>query len=121
MFQATLSLIKLQPAIFLCLNTSFVFTNYSLYQPGQYNASYNRAFIFDWSLSGVMTSKLFIRESESPRPAASSILISRMTSSSVIIPYINKHIFALATRKCSIVAESHIRSHNRVSFNMKFL
>ena len=41
-----------------------------------------------WSLSGIMTPKLVIRESESPRPAASSILISRMTSSSVIIPYI---------------------------------
>ena len=34
-----------------------------------------------------MTSKLVIRESESPRPSASSILILRMTSSSVIIPY----------------------------------
>ena len=34
-----------------------------------------------------MTSKLIIRESESRRPAASSILISRMTSSSIIIPY----------------------------------
>ena len=42
----------------------------------------------DWSLSGIMTSKRVIRESESPRPAASSILISRMTRSSVIIPYI---------------------------------
>ena len=44
--------------------------------------------LVDWSLSGIMTSKLVIRESESPRPVASSILISRMTSSSVIIPYI---------------------------------
>ena len=35
-----------------------------------------------------MTSKHVIRESESPRPAASSILISRMTRSSVIIPYL---------------------------------
>ena len=43
--------------------------------------------LVDWSLSGIMTSKLVIRESESPRPASSSILISRMTSSSVIIPY----------------------------------
>ena len=43
--------------------------------------------LVDWSVSGIMTSKLVIRESESPRPAASSILISRMTSSSVIIPY----------------------------------
>ena len=34
-----------------------------------------------------MTSKLIIRKSESPQPAASSILISRMTSSSVSIPY----------------------------------
>ena len=91
---------------FLCLNTSFVFTNY---QPIQRNASYNRTvrimhiycimqhgyhsqilyinILVDWSLSGIMTSKLVIRESESSRPAASSILISRMTSSSVIIPY----------------------------------
>ena len=44
--------------------------------------------LVDWSLSGIMTSKRVIRESESPRPAASSILISRMTRSSVIIPYI---------------------------------
>ena len=42
----------------------------------------------DGSFSGIMTLKLVIHESESPRPAASSILISRMTSSSVIIPYI---------------------------------
>ena len=35
-----------------------------------------------------MTSKRVIRESESPRPAVSSILISRMTRSSVIIPYL---------------------------------
>ena len=48
--------------------------------------------LVDWSLSGILTSKLIIRESESPRPAASSILISRMTSSSVIIPYIKKKI-----------------------------
>ena len=45
-------------------------------------------YLVDWSLSGLMTSKHVIRKSESPRPAASSILISRMTSSSVIIPYI---------------------------------
>ena len=44
--------------------------------------------LVDWSLSGITSSKLVIRESESPRPAASSILISRMTSSSVITPYI---------------------------------
>ena len=43
--------------------------------------------LVDWSLSGKMTSKLVIHESESPRPAASLILISRMTRSSVIIPY----------------------------------
>ena len=43
--------------------------------------------LVDWSLSGIMTSKLVIRESESPRPATSSVLISRMTSSSVIIQY----------------------------------
>ena len=41
----------------------------------------------EWSLSGIMTSKLVIRESESPRAAASSILISWMTRPSVIIPY----------------------------------
>ena len=41
--------------------------------------------LVDRSLSGIMTSKLVIRESESPRPVASSILISRMTSPSVII------------------------------------
>ena len=43
--------------------------------------------LVDWSLSVVMTSKLVTRESESPRPTAASILISRMSSSSVIIPY----------------------------------
>ena len=47
----------------------------------------NNIILVDWSLSGIMTSKLVNRESESPRSAASSILISRMTSSSVIIPY----------------------------------
>ena len=45
--------------------------------------------LVDWSLSGIMTEELVIRESESPRHAASSILISRMTSSSVIIPYLS--------------------------------
>ena len=44
--------------------------------------------LVEWSLSGIMGWKRVIRESESPRPAASSILISRMTSSSVIIPYL---------------------------------
>ena len=49
---------------------------------------YNYIYILvDWSLGDIMTSKHVIRESESPRPAASSILISRMTCSSVIIPY----------------------------------
>ena len=43
--------------------------------------------LVDRSLSGIMSPKLVIRESESPQPAATSILISRMTSSSVIIPY----------------------------------
>ena len=32
--------------------------------------------------------EIAIHESESPRPAASSIMISQMTSSSVIIPYV---------------------------------
>ena len=58
-----------------------------------YNMNFMSQILFinvlvDWSLSGIMTSKLVFRESESPRPAALSILISRMTSSSVIIPYI---------------------------------
>ena len=47
--------------------------------------------LVDWSLSGLMTSKHVIRESATPRPATSSILISRMTSSSVIIPYRTTH------------------------------
>ena len=76
--------LKSNPAFFLCLNTSFVFTNH---QPRQRSASYNRAFIVDSSSSGKMTSKLFIFESKPRRPAASLILISRMTSSSVIVPY----------------------------------
>ena len=69
---------------FLCLNTPFVFTNY---QPREIKPSYNRALMVDWSLSGIMTSILIICESESPWPATSSILISRMVSSSAIIPY----------------------------------
>ena len=52
------------------------------YQRRQCNASYDKAFI-----SGIMTSKLVIHESESP--ATLSILISQMRSSSVIIPYLN--------------------------------
>ena len=51
------------------------------------NASYNRAYIVDWSLNGIMTSKLLICEYELPWPAASLLLISQRTSSSVIIPY----------------------------------
>ena len=47
-----------------------------------------RAFIVDWSFSGIMTSKLVICESELPLPAAWSILISGMTSSLAIIPYL---------------------------------
>ena len=43
--------------------------------------------LVDWSLSGIMTSKLVIRESESPLPAPSSILISRMKSPSINILY----------------------------------
>ena len=69
-----------------CLNMSFIFTNH---QHRQCNPSYNRAFIVDWSLSGIMTSKLVICESELPRLAASLILISQMTGYSVIIPYMN--------------------------------
>ena len=65
---------------FLCLNLSFVLTNY---QPRQCNTSYNRAFIVVWS----MTSKLIICGFKSPQPVALLILISQMTSSSVIIPY----------------------------------
>ena len=72
------------PPFFLCLNTSFVFPNY---QPRQWNASCNRAIIVDWSLSGMMTSKLVIHESESPLAAASSISISQFTSTPVIIPH----------------------------------
>ena len=56
------------PIYLLCLNTSFVFTNY---QPRQCNAYYNRAIIFDWSLSGIIIPKLVIKESESPEPAGS--------------------------------------------------
>ena len=48
-------------SFFLCLNTSLVFTNY---QPRQCNASYNKAFIVGWSLSGKLTSKLAFCESE---------------------------------------------------------
>ena len=85
---------KLATRHLLCLNTSFVFTNY---QPRQFNAPYNRAFIVDWSLSGIMTLKLVIHESESPQPASLSIMISRM-SSSVIIPYITCGHFYLINR-----------------------
>ena len=58
--------------------------------------------LVDWSLSGIMTSKLVIRESESPRPAASSILISRMTSSSVIIPYLILVLYLYKDVSCQV-------------------
>ena len=54
------------PLFFLCLNRSFVFTNY---QPRQCNTFYNRAFMVEWSLSVIMTSKHVMHESESPRLA----------------------------------------------------
>ena len=54
--------------------------------------------LVDWSLSGIITSKLVIRESESPGPAASSILISRMTRSSVIIPSLTPNASSIHTR-----------------------
>ena len=65
--------------------------------------------LVDWSLSGIMTSKRVIRESESPRPAASSILISRMTRSSVIISYI-------MTKKLVISDLEHNRTEGRGIF-----
>ena len=68
------------PPFFLCLNTSFVLTNY---KPRQCHVSFNRVFKSDWNLSGTMTLKLVTRQSEAHRPAASSILISRMTSFSI--------------------------------------
>ena len=58
----------------------------SVFQTNMFYLDVNRQFN---SLSGIMTSKLVIRESESPPPAASTILISRMTCSSVIIPYLS--------------------------------
>ena len=67
--------------IVLCIDIALCNTSFILSQISQMNI------LVDWSLSGIMTLKLAIRESESPRPMASSILISRMTSSSVIIPY----------------------------------
>ena len=45
--------LKLQPAI--CLNTSFVFMNYQ-----SSNVSCNMLLMFNWSLSGIMTSNLII-------------------------------------------------------------
>ena len=66
--------------------------------------------LVDWSLSGIITSKLVIRESESPWPAASSILISRMTSSSVIIPYI---------KKLSCQIRWNIKSHSTGSIQLQ--
>ena len=58
------------PQFFLSLNTSFVYMNY---QPRQCNTSYIRAFRVDCSLSGKMTSKLIIRESELHEPCRSDI------------------------------------------------
>ena len=101
------TLVKLQSAIFPLSQHVIRFhelpadvTQRFLQQASSYYASilYNAAWILclnyyilislvDWSLSGIMTSKLVIRLSESPRLAAWSILISRMTSSPVIIPY----------------------------------
>ena len=78
-----LCVFKLQPAIF---PLSKHFIRFHELPAEQCNESNNRLFMVDWSLSGIRTSNLVIRESESPRPAASSILISRMTNSSVIIP-----------------------------------
>ena len=74
-------ILNFNPPFFLCLNTSFVIENY---QPKQWNASYNKAFMVDWSLSDFETCHL---KAELYPPLDSSILISRMTSSSVIIPY----------------------------------
>ena len=66
--------------------------------------------LVDWSLSGIMTSKLVIREPESPRPVASSILISRMTSSSVIIPYIKQP----SALECDEDEEGHSDTEDRI-------
>ena len=67
-----------------------------------------------------MTSKHVIRESESPRPAASSILISRMTRSSVIIPYINANVNSITEEisKLNRSRRSEISSgeHGRQSY-----
>ena len=76
---------KLQPAIFPLFKHVIRFHKLPA---KQCNPSYNRAFMVDWSLSGITTSQLVIRESEWPWPASSSILISLMTSSSVNNPYI---------------------------------
>ena len=86
LLSVTFTLIKLvlQPAI---LSLSKHVIRFHELPAGQCNIPYDRLFKVDWSLSGIMTSNLVIREFVSAQPAASSILISRMTSSSVIIPY----------------------------------
>ena len=81
---------KLQPAIFPLSKHTIRFHELPAVKC---NTSYNRNFMVAWSLSGIMTSKLVISESVSPRPAASSIRISGMTGSSVIIPYLNSTTF----------------------------
>ena len=63
--------------------------------------------LVDWSLSDIMTSKHVTRESESPRPAASSILISRMTRSSVIIPYRNHFLCLAMSCHCCVMLSGH--------------
>ena len=67
--------------------------------------------LVDWSLSDIMTSKHVTRESESPRHAASSILISRMTRSSVIIPYVNGVVISCGARAlvCWALSRATIR------------
>ena len=78
--------LKLQPAIFPLSQHVIRFheipadtTQRFLHYGSSYQILYINILV-DW--------KHITRESESPRPAASSILISRMTRSSVIIPYI---------------------------------
>ena len=68
-------------------------------------------YLVDWSLSGIMTSKRVIRESESPRPAASSILISRMTRFSVIIPYRDYALLGASASQVDFLNEASYRSY----------
>ena len=80
---------------------------------------YDRAFIVDWSqISGIVTSKLVIREYELPRPPASSILISRMTSSSDIIPYISSrdNSVKLSANHKLLSNELHVNLNNHFLF-----